>query len=98
MDLSSLDIHAPKLGKDYKEHIIFNQLKELIDFYDTLSITTMGFVTGGVIGVANLNTHVFTSIKGTIDSIQLVLNNGRINDAYALLRKYYDFYYYQYLY
>lgn len=90
MDLSSLDIHAPKLGKDYKEHIIFNQLKELIDFYDTLSITTMGFVTGGVIGVANLNTHVFTSIKGTIDSIKLILKNGRINDAYALLRKYYD--------
>ena len=43
-----------------------------------------------MIGVINLNTHVFTSIKGTIDSIKLVLNNGRINDAYALLRKYYD--------
>ena len=90
MDLSSLDIHIPNLGKDYKKHHIFSQLDDLIDFYNTLSYTTMGFISGGVTGVINLNTHVFTSVKGTLDSIKLVLNNGRINDAYALLRKYYD--------
>jgi len=90
MDLSSLDIHAPNFDKDFTQHEIFSQLDDLINFYDMLSFSTMGFISSGLIGVINLNTHVFTSIKGTIDSIKLVLNNGRINDAYALLRKYYD--------
>jgi len=80
----------PNFGKEYTEHCVFNQLSDFISFYDTLSYTTMGFVSSGVIGVINLNTHVFSSIKGTLDSIELVLTNGRINDAYALLRKYYD--------
>lgn len=90
MDLESLDFNTTNLGKDYKEHSVFNQLDDFISFYDSLSYTTMGFMSGGVIGVINLNTHVFTSIKGTLDSIKLVLSNGRINDAFALLRKYYD--------
>jgi hypothetical protein len=90
MDLSSIDITSPNLGKEYTEHYVFSQLNDFISFYDTLSYTTMGFVSSGVIGVINLNTYVFTSIKGTLDSIKLVLTHGRINDAYALLRKYYD--------
>jgi hypothetical protein len=98
MDLSSININVPNFGKDFTGHHVFNQLDDLINFYEALPYTTMDFVSSGVNGVINLNTHVFTSIKGTLDSIKLVLNNGRINDAYALLRKYYDFYYYQYLY
>jgi len=90
MDLSSIDNTSPNLGKDFTEHSVFGQLNDFISFYDTLSYTTMGFVSSGVIGVINLNTYVFSSIKGTLDSIKLVLSNGRINDAYALLRKYYD--------
>ncbi len=90
MDFSSLDIHAPNLDKDFTKHRVFAQLDDLMSFYDSLSNTTMGFISSGVIGVINLNTHVFTSIKGTLDSIKLVLSNGRINDAYALLRKYFD--------
>ena len=78
MDLESLDINTTNIGKDYKEHSVFNQLDDFIRFYDSLSYTTMGFISGGVIGVLNLNTHVFTSIKGTLDSIKLVLSNGRI--------------------
>jgi len=30
------------------------------------------------------------SISGTIDSIKMILSQGRLNDAYALLRKYFD--------
>ena len=33
---------------------------------------------------------MFTSIRGTFESIRLILKNGMINDAYALLRKYFD--------
>lgn len=90
MDLSLLNINSPNLGKDFTDHRVFNQLDDSISFYDALSYSTMDFVSSGVIGVINLNTLVFTSIKGTLDSIKLILSNGRINDAYALLRKYYD--------
>jgi hypothetical protein len=38
----------------------------------------------------NLDTYAYSSIKGTIDSIKDILLKGRINDSYALLRKYYD--------
>lgn len=90
MELSSLDSNAHNLDEKFTEHNVFSQLSDYIDFYNSLSFTTMGFVSSGVVGVVNLNTHVFSSIKGTVNSIKLVLSNGRINDAYALLRKYYD--------
>lgn len=90
MDLSTLGNNTHNLDNEFTKHCVFNQLADYIDFYDMLSYTTMGFASTGVIGVINLNTHVFSSIKGTVDSIKLVLSNGRINDAYALLRKYYD--------
>lgn len=56
MDLESLDFDTTNLGKDYKEHSVFNQLDDFISFYDSLSYTTMGFISGGVIDVINLNT------------------------------------------
>lgn len=90
MDLSSIDLNAPNLSKKYTEHRVFDQLKDHINFYDMLSFTSMGNLTSGLIGVINFNTNMFSSMKGTLDSIKLVLSNGRINDAYALLRKYYD--------
>lgn len=36
------------------------------------------------------DTYVLTSMQGTVESISLLLKNGRMNDAYALLRKYHD--------
>ncbi|HRO42753.1 MAG TPA: hypothetical protein PL009_07950 [Flavipsychrobacter sp.] len=50
----------------------------------------MGFTSPGTLALFNLHTYVFTSIKGTLESIKEILAKGRINDAYALLRKYYD--------
>lgn len=78
------------LEKNYLEHSIFEQLEELINFYEALSNTTMGFGSQGTKAILNLDAYVFTSISGTIDSIKVILHNGRLNDAYALLRKYYD--------
>jgi hypothetical protein len=79
-----------KLEKEYLEHSVFQQLKELIKFYDALSYTTMGFISQGTEAILNLDTYVFSSMSGTLESIHNVLFMGRINDAYALLRKYYD--------
>lgn len=78
-----------RLGKEYLEHDVFRQLTELADFYDSISYSTMLFINPGTKAV-NLNTYVFTSMKGTLESIHDVLKRGRINDGYALLRKYFD--------
>lgn len=77
-------------GKDYQEHSVFKQLDEFIEFYDDWSMQVMSFLTMGTKGVINIDTYVYSSISGTLDSINLTLQNGRINDAYALLRKYHD--------
>lgn len=44
MDLSSLNINSFNLGKNFTDHRVFNQLDDLISFYDALSYTTMDFV------------------------------------------------------
>ncbi len=79
-----------QLGKEYTDHKVFEQLTEFSDFYGSLAYTTMRFMSQGTKAILNLDTYVFSSIKGTLDSIREILSNGRINDSYALLRKYYD--------
>lgn len=79
-----------RLGKEYTEHLIFEQLKYYSSFYDFLSFQIMGWSSMGTKAILNLDTYTYSSIKGTIDSITEILSKGRINDAYALLRKYYD--------
>jgi hypothetical protein len=79
-----------RLGKEYTDHKVFGQLSEFADFYDSLARTTSGFMSQGTKAILNLDTYVFSSIKGTLDSMKEILSNGRINDSYSLLRKYYD--------
>lgn len=79
-----------KLGKEFVEHPIFEQLDFYSDFYDSLSFQVMRWLSTGVISIVNLDTYTYSSIKGTIESIKDILKKGRINDAYTLLRKYYD--------
>ena len=79
-----------RLGKEYTEHLIFEQLKYYSEFYDSLSFSIMSWSSMGTKAILNLDTYTYSSIKGTINSITEILSKGRINDAYALLRKYYD--------
>jgi hypothetical protein len=79
-----------RLPKEYTDHKVFVQLAELADFYNSLAYSTIGFSRQGTKAILNLDTNVFSSLKGTLDSIREILSNGRINDSYALLRKYYD--------
>ncbi len=82
-----MEVSDPK----YQSHSVFTELNVLIDFYDALADSVFAWPTPGVRGkLGNIDTHVFLSISGTLASIQLVLKQGRINDAYALLRKYHD--------
>lgn len=75
---------------EYKEHAVFNDLDKFISFYNSFSMSIMGFVTLGTRAVMNIDTYVYSSTQGTLESIKLVLEKGRIGDAFALLRKYHD--------
>lgn len=78
------------LNKEYLEHSVFRQLTEYADFYRSLSDSIMSWISQGTNSAINIDTYVFSSIQGTLESINDILLKGRINDAYALLRKYYD--------
>ena len=76
--------------KAYKEHRVFSELEAYIDFYDSFSMSVMGCAATGTTAIINMDTYVYSSMQGTIDSIKSLLEKGRINDSYCLLRKYYD--------
>ncbi len=78
------------MDKAYVEHPVFEQLSEYAQFYDSLSFSIMSFVPMGTQGILNFDTYIFSSMQGTLESIRDILIKGRMNDAYALLRKYYD--------
>src|SRR5574344_1025094 len=80
--------HVPK---EYKEHKVFKNLQIIYDFYDQISMNSFGFMPNGLpTSVTNIDTYIASSIGGTIDSITILLQRARINDALALLRKYFD--------
>lgn len=82
--------YRPIDSEEYQKHHVFSELDKYIDFYESLSWSVSSFGSTGTNVVLNIDTFIFSSIKGTLESIQQILKNGRINDAYALLRKYYD--------
>jgi hypothetical protein len=79
-----------ELGSNYTGHEIFEQLENYSDFYNSLSFSIMLWSSQGTKSLLNLDTYVYSSLRGTLGSIKDVLLKGRINDGYALLRKYYD--------
>ena len=75
----------------YKEHKIFAELSTYKDFYKELSSSILHFLTPGASsGIINFDTYLISSIQGTIESIRLILQEGKVNDAYSLTRKYHD--------
>lgn len=78
------------INKEYLEHKVFEQLQYYADFYTSLALRIMGFIPHGTNKLFNIDTYMYTSIKGTLESIKNILEVGRINDSYTLLRKYYD--------
>lgn len=76
--------------QSYTNHKIFLQLNKYSEFYKDLSFSVSLFISQGTKSIINLDSYLFSSIQGTLESIRVVLLNKRINDAYTLLRKYYD--------
>jgi len=75
---------------EYQKHAVFTDLDRDIAFYNSLADSIFGFVSIGTRAMCNIDSSLFSSIEGTLASIRTILRDGRINDAYALLRKYHD--------
>jgi hypothetical protein len=75
---------------EYQQHEVFAVLNRYISFYEGLADSVFAWATPGTRGIGNLDSYVFSSVQGTLSSIQSILRRGRLNDAYALLRKYFD--------
>jgi hypothetical protein len=74
----------------YQNHAVFSELDRLITFYDSLAHSMFLWVSPGTSAWCNIDSYVYSSIRGTLASVRSILREGQINDAYALLRKYYD--------
>lgn len=76
---------------EYQNHVVFDELDQYITFYNKLSLSIFPFITQGVsTTILNIDSYVYSSLEGTLESIKLILKRGRINDAWSLLRKYHD--------
>ncbi|RPI79678.1 MAG: hypothetical protein EHM45_01990 [Desulfobacteraceae bacterium] len=76
--------------EEFQKHAVFADLERYGAFYESLAHSVFPFVSVGTRAICNIDSYVFSSIQGTLASIHAILQDGRINDAYALLRKYYD--------
>lgn len=74
----------------YQQHRVFTELQRYTDFYEQLAMSVFSFVSTGTKALVNIDTYTYSSMQGTLDSIRTILLAGRINDAYALLRKFHD--------
>lgn len=79
-----------RLDETYEGHEVFRHLSEYADFYKSLSFSVFAFVSLGTKAVCNIDSYVYTSMRGTLESIKHNLLNRRIADAYTLLRRYHD--------
>lgn len=78
------------LGKEYLEHKVFDLLDEIKEFYKDLSFSVYQFGKLGIYGMGNIDSYMFSSMQGTMESIRIILKSGHVNDAYSLLRKFHD--------
>lgn len=72
------------------DHACFQVLDDIAEFYECISETSYSFIQKGTKGLINYESYVFLAIRGTVDSIKVLLQKGRVNDAIVLVRKFYD--------
>ena len=79
-----------RMPESYLKHKVFDDLKYMMEFYDSISMSCFSFVASGTHGITNYASYVYSAIEGTLDSISILLTKGRINDSYTLIRKLFD--------
>ena len=90
MTLDDLE-KEPLFAEWYTSHKVFERLSAIKNFYTVIFDRSWGFIqTPLTKNFINTKCVLYPSIEGTIDSINILLNNGHINDAFALIRKYSD--------
>lgn len=77
-------------SESYKNHAVFKEINNISNFYKELSYTCFYFLPNGVRSKLNYASYVYTSIQGTLESVNTLLTIGRITDACTLVRKYFD--------
>lgn len=81
----------PIFGEWYTSHKVFERLSAILRFYEVIFDRSFGFIETPITkNFINTQCVLYPSINGTIHSILVLLNNGHINDAFALIRKYSD--------
>lgn len=89
-----MGLYDNKVSKDkeYQSHEVFSLLDSLIEFYNAVYMLGPAFITQGIMaaGILNVDNIVCGALAGSLNSVEVVLKEGRVNDAYALLRKYHD--------
>lgn len=87
---SSRALMVQVTDKPFQDHCVFAELQQYMNFYERLAMSVFSFATRGTTAICNIDTYVYSSMQGTVESMRTILLGGRINDAYALLRKYHD--------
>lgn len=81
----------PHFAECYTSHKVFERLSAIQDFYETIDMTSSSCTEMPLTSnVGKTQCVLFPSIKGTIESISILLKHGHCNDAFALIRKYSD--------
>jgi hypothetical protein len=78
------------LPNEYRNHPVFSELETYMRFYDSVADMIFPIIQTGTSAISNLDAVIMLSMRGTMKSISLQLQEGLINDAYALVRKYHD--------
>ena len=88
-------IDSSILSKEYHNHPVFEEIKDMMALYDCISYSCFSFIPSGTfkpetLSIGNFASYIYWALEGTLDSIQALLKKGRINDALVLVRKLFD--------
>lgn len=75
--LAEMEIDHSQIHYDaYQNHQVFELIDQMMDYYDGLSDTSFGFSPSGTRSTFNYATHVYMSMRSTLDSIFLSLTRN----------------------
>ena len=89
--MKGTDIIEPQ--DSFLSNKVFEEISYIRIFYDSISQECWRWIPNGVstsFPILNYNQYVFSSLEGTLDTIQTILKKNRITDALVLVRKYFD--------
>ncbi len=74
-------------SQEYQDHQVFSEIDRYARFYEIFADSVSSFSSVGTRAVLNIDSYVYSSIRGTLESIRDILKVGRINDAYCIAQE-----------